>query len=223
MKQNLVIVALILMIVLLVCGYCEKRGQLSYLEKQFSKFELKKQEFKVILTKNKEKLIQQEQLILTMKQAESLNLVNAKNWKNIQSSIKVVTQTRLDTIFIAFNDTLRITDTIYRQGTITYPKHFNLTEKFFFIKGSVLENGIKIDSLILPNTSTIVIGEKKQGLFKKSLPVIEITNTNPYITTNALNNVVIKKEKKIYQKNKFWFSVGTALGIVGTYLLIVTI
>ena len=51
MKQNFVIVALILVIVLLVCGYCEKRGQLSYLEKQFSKFELKKQDFKTIINK----------------------------------------------------------------------------------------------------------------------------------------------------------------------------
>ncbi len=48
MKQNFVIVALILAIVLLVCGYCEKKGQLTYLEKQFSKFELKKQDFKII-------------------------------------------------------------------------------------------------------------------------------------------------------------------------------
>ena len=55
MKQNFVIVALILIIVLLVCGYCEKRGQLSYLEKQFSKFELKKQDFKTIINKKKEK------------------------------------------------------------------------------------------------------------------------------------------------------------------------
>ena len=130
MKQNFVIVALILAIVLLVCGYCEKKGQLTYLEKQFSKFELKKQEFKVIVNKDKEKLIQQEQLILTLQQAKNLNLINSKDWKNTKSRIEFVTQTRIDTIFIAFNDTLRINDTIYSKSEFECLKHFNLNDKF---------------------------------------------------------------------------------------------
>ena len=116
MKQNLVIVALILIVVLMVCGYCQKREQLTYLEEQFSKFELKKQDFKVIVNKNKEKIIEQEQLILTLQQAKNLNLINSKDWKNTKSRIEFVTQTRIDTIFIAFNDTLRINDTIYSKS-----------------------------------------------------------------------------------------------------------
>ena len=34
---------------------------------------------------------------------------------------------------------------------------------------------------------------------------------------------VEKDFELIFEKNKFWFSVGTALGIVGTYLLITSI
>ena len=223
MKQNFVIVALILIIVLLVCGYCEKRGQLSYLEKQFSKFELKKQDFKTIINKKKEKIIQQEQLILTIKQAENLNVIDSKDWKNVNSNVVIQTKIRLDTIFMRFTDTLYLTDTIYRNNNISPLKRFNLSEEFLTINGIVLENGVKIDSLVLPNISTITIGRKKQGLFKNSIPVVELKNSNPYLKVNDLSNVVIEKEKKIYQKNKFWFSVGTALGIVGTYLLITSI
>ena len=112
MKQNFVIVALILVIVLLVCGYCEKRGQLSYLEKQFSKFELKKQDFKTIINKKKEKIIQQEQLILTIKQAENLNVIDSKDWKNVNSNVVIQTKIRLDTIFVRFTDTLYLTQFI---------------------------------------------------------------------------------------------------------------
>lgn len=223
MKQNFVIVALILAIVLLVCGYCEKKGQLTYLEKQFSKFELKKQDFKVIVNKNKEKLIQQEQLILTLQQAKNLNVIDTKDWKNTQSRVEFVTQTRIDTIFIAFNDTLRINDTIHSKSNFDCLKHFNLSDKFFYINGNVLENGIKIDSLSFPNIATITIGEKRQGIFKKSLPIVEIKNSNPYIKTIDLSNVVINNKKKTYQKNSFWFTIGTSLGFLGTLILITSI
>jgi hypothetical protein len=223
MKQNFVIVALILAIVLLVCGYCEKKGQLTYLEKQFSKFELKKQDFKVIVNKNKEKLIQQEQLILTLQQAKNLNVIDSKDWKNTQSRVEFVTQTRIDTIFIAFNDTLRINDTIYSKSNFDCLKHFNLSDKFFYINGNLLENGIKIDSLSFPNIATITIGEKRQGIFKKSLPIVEIKNSNPYIKTIDLSNVVINNKKKTYQKNSFWFTIGTSLGFLGTLILITSI
>ena len=128
MKQNFVIVALILIIVLLVCGYCEKRGQLSYLEKQFSKFELKKQDFKTIINKKKEKIIQQEQLILTLQQAENLNVIDSKDWKNVNSNVVIQTKIRLDTIFMRFSDTLYLTDTIYRNNNISSLKRFNLSE-----------------------------------------------------------------------------------------------
>lgn len=223
MKQNFVIVALILVIVLLVCGYCEKKGQLTYLEKQFSKFELKKQDFKVIVNKDKEKLIQQEQLILTLQQAKNLNVIDSKDWKNTQSRIEYVTQTRIDTIFIAFTDTLRINDTIYSKSDFSCLKHFNLSDKFFYINGNVLENGVKIDSLSFPNIATITIGEKRQGIFKKSLPIVEIKNSNPYIQPISLSNVVINNKKKTYQKNSFWFTIGTSLGFLGTLILITSI
>jgi hypothetical protein len=223
MKQNFVIVALILAIVLLVCGYCEKKGQLTYLEKQFSKFELKKQDFKVIVNKNKEKLIQQEQLILTLQQAKNLNVIDSKDWKNTQSRVEFVTQTRIDTIFIAFNDTLGINDTINSKSNFDCLKHFNLSDKFFYINGNVLENGIKIDSLSFPNIATITIGEKRQGIFRKSLPIVEIKNSNPYIKTIDLSNVVINNKKKTYQKNSFWFTIGTSLGFLGTLILITSI
>ena len=223
MKQNLVIVALILIVVLMVCGYCQKREQLTYLEEQFSKFELKKQDFKVIVNKNKEKIIEQEQLILTLQQAKNLNLINSKDWKNTQSSINIVTKTRIDTIFIAFTDTLHIIDTIHSKSNFDCLKHFNLSDKFFYINGNVVENGVKIDSLSFPNSTTITIGEKRQGIFRKSLPIVEIKNSNPYIETINLSNVVINNKKKIYQKNSFWFTIGTTLGIVSTYLLIISI
>lgn len=223
MKQNFVIVALILAIVLLVCGYCEKKGQLTYLEKQFSKFELKKQDFKVIVNKDKEKLIQQEQLILTLQQAKNLNVIDSKDWKNTQSRIEFVTQTRIDTIFIAFTDTLRINDTIYSKSDFSCLKHFNLSDKFFYIDGNVLENGIKIDSLSFPNIATITIGEKRQGIFRKSLPIVEIKNSNPYIQPISLSNVVINNKKKPYQKNSFWFTIGTSLGFLSTLILITSI
>ena len=121
------------------------------------------------------------------------------------------------------NDTLHIIDTINSKSNFDYPKHFNLSDKFFYINGNVLENGIKIDSLSFPNSTTITIGEKRQGIFRKSLPIVEIKNSNPYIETINLSNVVINNKKKIYEKNSFWFTIGTSLGFLGTLILITSI
>ena len=38
-----------------------------------------------------------------------------------------------------------------------------------------------------------------------------------------LSNVVINNKKKIYEKNSFWFTIGTSLGFLGTLILITSI
>ena len=74
-----------------------------------------------------------------------------------------------------------------------------------------------------PNSTTITIGEKRQGIFRKSLPIVEIKHSNPYIETIDLSNVVINNKKKVYEKNSFWFTIGTSLGFLGTLILITSI
>ena len=54
------------------------------------------------------------------------------------------------------------------------------------------------------------------GLFKKSTPVVQLENSNPYINTLDMNNVVIKKDKKFFDRKVFWVGVG----ILGTYIIV---
>ena len=58
------------------------------------------------------------------------------------------------------------------------------------------------------------------GYFKASKPIVAIENTNPYIKTTSVQNIVVKNEIKWWDKKITWFSIGTGLGIVGGILLI---
>ena len=66
------------------------------------------------------------------------------------------------------------------------------------------------------NKMKITIGDKKTGWFKKSKPIVKIENSNPYMGTLDMKNVIIEEEKKFYQKNTFWFG----LGALGTLILL---
>ncbi len=73
-----------------------------------------------------------------------------------------------------------------------------------------------VDSLKLHNEMKLTIGNKRNGWFKKSTPIVELENTNPYMTTLDMNNVVIQKDKRIIDKKAFW----VGIGVVGTYLIL---
>jgi hypothetical protein len=61
------------------------------------------------------------------------------------------------------------------------------------------------------------VGWKPSGFLHLSkTQVVEIVNTNPNITVEGMNNVVIKKKKGLLQKPLFW----TVVGFVGGVFLV---
>jgi len=220
-KKNLIIVALIILLILLVCGWWNKYVQLSDYQNQLTKFELSEQKFIEKNNENGEKIIEQEQLILTQKQAIAHQLIEIDNWKKIKSKVIIRTNTLIDSVLIPFTDT--IIDTIWHTDSlnnfISIPKNFELINPHYTINGKVLKNGVQLDTFALFNKSEITIGYKKNGFFKKSLPIVELKNSNPYILTDQLNNVIINDNKKWWQKNSTWFTIGVG-ATIGTILIL---
>jgi hypothetical protein len=64
------------------------------------------------------------------------------------------------------------------------------------------------------NTSTITIGYKNNGLFKKRVPVVELINSNPYVNTNSVGNIVIEENKSLIVNPKVWGGIGLILGLI---------
>lgn len=86
--------------------------------------------------------------------------------------------------------------------------------KIFRFVGTISPNYFKIDSLIVPNTISIITGRKKTGLFKSELRA-EVLNSNSMMKSSNVGSFIVKEEKKFYQRK--WPYVIASV-IAGAYL-----
>ena len=211
---KLSVVVLTILIILLVWDGCSKKALLSAYKKQMSQLEFTNQSFKEVVNKDGKKIIEQEQLLLSQKDAIQNNFLVLDNMKKVQSQVRIKNVYQIDSVFIPYTDTIIIENTKYKSFL------FGVNNDSYNIFGKTNEGGILIDSLSFYNNMKITIGNKSMGFFKASKPIVQIDNTNPYIKTTSVQNIVIKNELKWWDKKITWFSIGTGLGIVGGILLI---
>jgi len=211
---KLSLVVLSILIILLVWDACSKKALLSTYKNQISKLEFTNQSFEEIVNKDGKKIIEQEQLILSQKDAIQNNFLDLDKMKKVQSQVRINNVYQLDSVFIPYIDTFIVENTKYKSFI------FGLDNDSYNIYGKTNEGGILIDSLSFYNNMKITIGNKSMGFFKASKPIVQIDNTNPYIKTTSVQNIIIKNELKWWDKKITWFTIGTGLGIVGGILLI---
>jgi len=224
--RNIIIAILIILLCMSGCSAIRSYNKLKDYEKQIEKFQLHEQEFELIQDNNGKLIAQQEQVILTQKQAISNGLIAYVDLKNIQSQVRVRTVTKLDSVFIPFikdslvtqHDTIYI-DTNQHIADLTTPKQFKISREFFNIGGHIKPFGVVLDSLNIFNQTNVSVGMKSQGFFKKPLPVVKVEHSNPYIKTVGLSNVIIKDEKKFYDRKLFWFGLGLVSGVTTTIFI----
>ena len=200
------------------------RAELLSYEKKVSNLGLQQQTFKEKLEKDGTKIAEQEQLILTQKQAIDNDLIRIVKLRKIKSQVNVKTITKIDSVFIPFivDSTQIVHDTIFVDSSITnisLPKKFRLTTEWYSLGGKVKDRGVHLDSLRLYNDMTISTGLKSQGIFKRPKPVVLVDYQNPYVSTRNLSNITIKDELKWYDRKLFWFGMGILGGATTTFLI----
>jgi hypothetical protein len=96
---------------------------------------------------------------------------------------------------------------------------FTLSHEFYSIAGSVTNTKLNLDSIQIPNTQSVVIGTKKNGVFKKNEHIVTVQNSNPYMSTGNITSYTIKKKKKWYETTSF----NIGLGFIGGVLIYRTV
>jgi hypothetical protein len=215
-QKNTLLVVLGIVIAFLVWRNYNGRVRLSSFKNELSKFHIEKQFFKETITKDSLKLAEQSQVILSQKDAIRLGVLEIDKLKKVKSQVRTVTKIKVDSFFVEFHDTLLLKDTIYPKGFLAVPKRFKYAEQYFNFDGIVLTDKLLVDSFKLHNEMKLTIANKRNGFFNKSTPVVQLENSNPYINTLDMNNVVIKKDKKFFDRKVFWVGVG----ILGTYIIV---
>jgi hypothetical protein len=225
--KNIIIAILILLLGISGCSVWSNYKKLKHYEKQVNKLTIEGQSFNTIRTETGKLLAEQEQIILTQKQAIDNGWVAYLKLKKLQSHVKVKTVTQLDSIFIPYTkDSIVMKyDTVYVDTTkhfhsIKVPRKFSILDEYYAIGGRVKKEGVVVDSLKIFNTMNVNIGLKSQGFFKRPKPIVMVDYDNPYVNTLGLSNIIIKDEKKFYDRKFFWFGLGLVSGITTTALLI---
>ena len=167
------------------------------------------------LNEKGEKIAEQDQIILTQKDAIAHNLLEISNLKKIKSQVKIQTITKIDSIYIPVIDTVdRIVYDTTGLALLKLPTKFGLESEWYSIFSTINKNGMLLDSLSLYNRQIITIGMKSNGIFKSPTPSVVVKNENPYVNINSMNNVVIKNNTRFYDKKGFWFGVGVGTGVL---------
>jgi hypothetical protein len=153
----------------------------------------------------------QNQLLSSERNARILAEDEAKRFKKISQVTKVNVKVVHDTILAEYTNT----DTIYKAVPIG--TEFAYETKWDTIQGKVDSTGIQITKNVTNlGELTTIVGYEKQGLFKKSKPVVLVTTENPSVRITSMSNVVVKQPKP---KRLAWLISGIAVGITGGILL----
>jgi len=111
-----------------------------------------------------------------------------------------------------------VADTI--DGYVPVPQEFAASDsQWYYIKGMLEKDGIKLTDLSFENKLQIVIGDKKLGLFKRPEPIVRVVSESPYSTITNLQNAVVVEPTPFYKVNGFWLGVGVVAGGAAAIML----
>ena len=163
---------------------------------------------------NGEKIAEQQQVIMTQKDAIDNGLLEIDKLKKVKSQVKFVTKTIVDSVFVPFS----LEDTTNLEGLtfemIKVPQSFSLSDEWYSLSGEVQKSGLFLDTLSFNNKTAITIGMESRGIFKAPRPVVVVKHENPYTYTMQMNNVVIENKLRFYDKKSFWFGTGIVIGLI---------
>jgi hypothetical protein len=213
---RLSLVVLIVLVVLLVWDGCSKNARLSAFKNQIEKFDLGNQKFTEEINDRNERIVTQEQVIMSQKDAIANNLVLIEDLKKIKSQVRIRTIVKIDSVFVPYTD---IDTLLVKEPCDFVTRKFALDTKHYSFHGKTKENGVLLDSVSFTNNMKITIGNKRMGFLRKSQPIVSVVNDNPYMSTLSMSNIVIENDLKWYQKRGTWFGIGVGLGFIGALFI----
>ena len=179
---------------------------------EMRKFKLENLSFEDEINERGERIISQEQIILSQKDAIEQGLLEVNRLKKIKSQVSVVTETIIDTFIVNHTDTI----VEYRNGDafLKLPQSYLYETEHLNFGAEISKIGLKVNNISIFNTSSVTIGYKSNGLFRKKSAVVEIQNSNPYVMTNSVGNVIIKEKQNPLTDYKVWGGLGLILGLI---------
>lgn len=128
----------------------------------------------------------------------------AAEFNQVNTVVKYVAVTKVDTVSIAYPDTIPCS--FERTGT--------LREKWLELDYRADSTGISITNLTLPDTTVIVTGKKRNWFLGKEVLVTDITHSNPYIKVTVIKSAEVTAPSPWYRKWYLWLAAGLVGGLM---------
>jgi hypothetical protein len=226
MQRLLIIMGLVIVILGLIAfyGVMKERAARSEISDLQGELIDTKQRFIEKIKQDSTREYTQNQLLSTERNARILAEDEAKRFKKISQVTKVVVKVVKEPILAEYTNKPKVKDTSDHftdignmVDCIPIGTEFAYQTKWDTIQGKVDSTGIQITKNVTNlGELTTIVGYEKQGLFKKSKPVVLVTTENPSVRITGMSNVVVKQPKP---KRLAWLISGIAVGITGGILL----
>jgi len=126
----------------------------------------------------------------------------ASEFAKLHYITKYSTVTKYDTIAVAFKDTV----------PCVFERSGRVAEKWYSFGYRATQKGVTLDSLVIPNTATVLTGTKRKWFLGKEILTTDITNSNPHITVTGITAAEVNLPAPWYKKWYVWGIVGAAGG-----------
>ena len=226
MQRLLIIMGLVIIILGLgTCyGVLKDRANSSLIEDLEGELLAKDQRFIEKIKQDSSREYRQNQLLSTERNARILAEDEAKRFKKISQVTKVNVKVEKEPIVAEYTNYPKISDSSEHIADVgkmidcvPIGTEFAYKTKWDTIQGKVDSTGIQITKNVTNlGELTTIVGYEKQGLFKKSKPVVLVTTENPSVRITGMQNVVVKQPKP---KRLGWLISGIAVGLTGGILL----
>lgn len=142
----------------------------------------------------------QQQVINRDKQLSALS----KEFTSVKNVVKIKEVARFDSIYLPFREKIPSGFTI--KDTIN-TKQYGFTYK-------IDSAGLSLQNFTIPNETTIITGYKQKWFLGRQTITTDVTNSNPYISTESIVSAEVVVPEPWYKKWYVWLAAGLITGVL---------
>jgi len=210
-NKNRIYIAVLLIICLILLSQLFQKCESEKV--QLANIEALNSQTKVYKLKNGQLVTSVENLHYTNSQLKSSLLVKDKkvkelinNFSNIKSVTKYVTNTKLDTIKLVYQDSI----------PCNFERIGSDLKEWYHIAYKSNQKGVEITELSIPDSVIVATGDKRKWFWGKRTSVTDITHANPFVETESVQHIEVVHPTKWYDST----ILKIGLGFVGGVLLL---
>lgn len=215
-KTNSIVLLASILILMLLLNTCRLTKKVDDRDKQITAEQLAKQRLDSIISTKDQVIYRQEAIITSNQQAineltDSVFSLKKKDTKNRETIAyyKGTTKTVLRDVLVPYLDSVKLKQfsdsmQMYCQEVLDYIQDSSVRvgtiaediTPYYSIKQTVEKDGIKINSLSIPDTLNLRFVNHKGGLFRRSKIEVQYFHSNPFIKSTSSSSVFYKPKKK---------------------------